>query len=1185
MAYDAEIRVGTKVDTSQMQKLQIQINKTTDKVARLTQEMRELKNTEIPTDEYKELQTELDKSEKYVDSLYKKLRVMEKAGTVNTAPYKKLKEQIKLVDAEIDRTRVSMQELFDTGKAFTLGTDTEEYAKKAKELSYAQAELQAFNTKQDELSSKQQKSAGNFSKMANSAKKAFAALSSGAKSTFEKVSSVAKKAFGLMNRDVKKTNGLLATMRSRMQGLALSLLVFNQVTKAFNAMVSGAKEGISEFAKYSKDCNAVLSDFKSSLQTMKYNLGAAFAPIVQTVLPYLTAFINTLNSVISKISQFFAVLTGGSSYYRAIQQQVDFAGSLEDTANAAKEAAGALAGFDKLNVVKQQDGSGSSGSGSGSGGFEEVPIDNNIKELAEKVKEILALLFAPLKEAWENEGQFVMESWQSALKEIWALVKDIGRDFLTVWGQKETVAIFEDILHILGDIGLIIANLTRNFREAWNENKNGLHILEGIRDIIGVVVKNIRNAADETVKWADGLNFSPLMGKTSEWIQSLIPAIDSLSGVLPDLLQVFIDFNHRVDWEGLRTRLAEFWKVLEPFAETVGDGVILFIGNLSQKIADFTKSETFEKMLNWLEEKMSGTTPEDIATGIERIATAIIFFKGVSLGLTALTAITPAVSTVKSFLALFSGGTGTTVAEEITATSTALESLATAFTGVVLGYAGFQIVKNPIADAMAAAGVVSEETAEDMKKQFSTIGGVIEATGDVIGGVGNTLSGLPAVMSGAENASAAFGAAMDEIARGSIYTDEQLKKMQETWEFTEEDMESLRQEMLLTNPELRTVADSFGLFDASAETLKDVATGIQQISDGSISAAQAAEEFQKPMWGMTEEAKKFFNELGTGSIKLDEYQLSMLESAGYSQEFVNSLNNAFAGMEGFNENAAAAGLGAGLALSKGLEDSTASIGATIGALGIKIATEGAGVQKQASILGGSTIAGFNNGITQNMDSTDKPLNDWEDRIVKTIHDGALKFGSPSKTTYEYGEDTVIGYNNGIEKNVPKTIAVIKAYMQTVQNTFKELVTVLYEIGQDSMSALLKGLASKQSELKQTVKDMTELMGEAATASSGIKFSTGTSTASAVLTSASQLTTSSVMRGGNPYGATASAQSAGQTNGGILAAALKQAVKEGMKESGAEYTFTAKLNGKTIYTETVKQDQIMKKSTGKSGLGN
>ena len=1222
MAYDAEIRVGTKVDTSQMQKLQIQINKSTDKVKQLTQKMREMKDTEIPTDEYKELQSELEKSEKYADSLYGKLRVMEKAGTVNTAPYKKLREQIRLIDAEIDNTRMSMQELVDSGNAFTLGQDTSKYANLAQQRSYEIANLQALNKRQDELIVKQRNGADGFKKIASSAKKAFTALSGGAKSAFEKVSSVAKKAFGSVNKGTEKTNRLLMTMRSRMRELTLSLLIFNQITKAFNAMVNGAKEGIAEFAKYSKDCNAVLSDFKSSLQTMKFNLGAAFAPIVQTIVPYLTAFINVLNSVISKISQFFAVLTGKSTYYRAIQQQVDFAGSLEDTANAAKEAAGALAGFDKLNVVKQQEDSGSGGSGGGSGAggeFEEIPIDNNIKELAEKVKAILAQLFAPLKEAWEREGDFVMESWKSALDEIWLLIKDIGRDFLVVWNQEETIAIFENILRIIGDIGLVVANLTHNFRDAWNENQTGLHILENIRDIFAVIVENIRKAADFTVEWSKGIDFIPLLTKIEEWTESMIPVFDSLSGILsdfytqvllplakwaveeglPDLLQVFIDFNEAVDWEGLRTRLSEFWKVLEPFAKTVGEGLILFIGNLSQKIADFTKSETFEKLLELLEEKMRGTTPEDIAKGLETIAKAFIGFKIAVLGLSVLTAIAPAISTIKSLTDIFMTKGVAEGAEELT---TAMLGTADATGGLTAGLkeiisligdfaaatAGAVAVAEPIKWLAAEIGEATgnQEFADRLREDYQGPVGTLKVLSDAGETVINTFSGMPGVMGGVENSSIAFGKAMEAIANGTIYTDEQLRKMQETWGMTEEDIESLRQDMLDANPELRALADGFGLFDASAETLKDVSIGMKAISDGAVSVSGAAAEFQKPMWDMTEGAKQFFNDLSSGNVELDEFQSSLLEGAGYSQEFVNSLDNAFTGMEGFNENAATAGLNAGLSLAKGLQDSKADISTSIAGLSTQIENEGSAMEQQTTVLGGSLIAGFNNGITNNMETTTASLDSWSDAIIKAIHDGPLKFGSPSKKTEEFGKDTVEGYNNGVSRNVTRTIVVIKSYMQTIQSTFMQLVGMMSDVGQKAMSALIETLISKQSELKAIVESIVGLVGSAAAAASKINTSVNSATLGAKQFSLPQLTSSSVVRGGNPYGAMLSMQSRSSSGQGLSVENIEKAMERVMsKNGGGEYTFVAQLNGKVLYSETVRQDQMIKKSAGKSRLGN
>lgn len=1295
MAYDAEIRVGTKVDTSQMQKLQLKINDATDEVEHFLNRLDELKNKKAPTDEYKQLEEKLTAAKYRAGQLADEIKKMPKADfetdwnklvdqeemayrqiqlireeLLKPIPERKsgLYEELDAAQKELEMFKNAEQALLNgnsyvdilakdyeeaqkavksveqeieklkqSGEAFTFDIDTDAISQTEQKLARAQAELRILLTQQDELVTKQDKVASEprkttegFKKIASSAKKAFTALSSGAKSAFEKVSSVAKKAFGSVNKGTEKTNRLLMTMRSRMRELTLSLLIFNQITRAFNAMVNGAKEGITEFAKYSKDCNAVLSDFKSSLQTMKFNLGAAFAPIVQTIVPYLTAFINVLNSVISKISQFFAVLTGKSTYYRAIQQQVDFAGSLEDTANAAKEAAGALAGFDKLNVVKQQEDSGSGGSGGGSGAggeFEEIPIDNNIKELAEKVKAILAQLFAPLKEAWEREGDFVMESWKSALDEIWLLIKDIGRDFLIVWNQEETIAIFENILHIIGDIGLVVANLTHNFRDAWNENQTGLHILENIRDIFAVIVENIRKAADFTVEWSKGIDFIPLLTKIEEWTESMVPVFDSLSGILsdfytqvllplakwaveeglPDLLQVFIDFNEAVDWEGLRTRLSEFWEHLEPFAETIGEGLIAFIGDLSQKIADFTNSETFKKMLEWLEEKMDSTTPEDIAKGIERIIEAIIFFKSVSLGLSALTTIAPAISTIKSLTDIFMTKGVAEGAEELT---TAMLGTADATGGLTAGLQAIVTWLGYLAAGAAgvAAGFGIAEVGTDafykyldnldgnirmngvqldyLKTEYDGFGGKIKEAGDILEGFGMGLQGLPNAMAGPIGHGKAMEQAMEAIANGTIYTDEQLRKMQETWGMTEEDIESLRQDMLLANPELRAMADGFGLFNASAETLKDVSNGMKLLSDGTVSATQAAEEFQDPFWNMSEGAKQFFNELGNGNVALEEYQYSILEGAGYSQEFVNSLDNAFTGMEGFNENAATAGLNAGLSLAKGLQDSKADISTSIAGLSTQIETEGSAMEQQTTVLGGSLIAGFNNGITNNMETTTASLDSWSDAIIKAIHDGPLKFGSPSKKTEEFGKDTVEGYNNGVSRNVTRTIVVIKSYMQTIQSTFMQLVGMMSDVGQKAMSALIETLISKQSELKAIVESIVGLVGSAAAAASKINTSVNSATLGAKQFSLPQLTSSSVVRGGNPYGAMLSMQSRSSSGQGLSVENIEKAMERVMsKNGGGEYTFVAQLNGKVLYSETVRQDQMIKKSAGKSRLGN
>lgn len=206
---------------------------------------------------------------------------------------------------------------------------------------------------------------------------------------------------------------------------------------------------------------------------------------------------------------------------------------------------------------------------------------------------------------------------------------------------------FADILHIIGDIGLVVGNLAKNFREAWNANDAGLRTLENIRDIFAVIIYNIRQAADATVEWSAGLNFKPLMEMIAQYTKSLIPVFGTLSGVisdfyvqvllplgewtiekgLPDLLRILKEFNDKVNWAQIRQNLSDFWDRLEPFAETVGEGLLIFLEKLSNLTANFLNSETLNNFLDHLADWMDKIQPEDVARGIENLAKAFIAFK------------------------------------------------------------------------------------------------------------------------------------------------------------------------------------------------------------------------------------------------------------------------------------------------------------------------------------------------------------------------------------------------------------------------------------------------------------------------------------------------------------------------------------------------------------------------------
>lgn len=750
--YDGSVRIITLMNTEkaeeQLEKLENSISKSAGKLSQLSAKMKELEKRKIPTDEYKELQVQLQGAEKSLSDLLNQKNEFESLGLPETTGFA---ESLGKAEAEVQKIKSEMESLEKSGKAYSgTGADTEDYQKLSEQaeflrdkmqeqeavaekirerLSEAAAEEERLNSIKtnatvvdqdilDKLERRKQvlqeiadmEKAGlgygygeydnarqelallnkdvkgyvddlatvreQFKKLGDSASKAFSAFADGAKKTFSAMKNGAKKAFSAISKGTEKSNKSLGISLKTVLKYTLGI---RSLYVLFNKVRSAIKEGFTNLAQYSDTTNKNISALMSSLTQLKNSLATAFAPILTVVTPLLTSFINMLSKAATYVGMLIAALTGQKTFTKATAVQEDYAASLNGTASAAKKAAGALAGFDDLDVLQQQEDAGGGGAGADVADmFDEVAIPNKFQNLADKIKSILMKLFAPLKEAWEREGQYVMDSWRYALNEIWGLTQSIGTDFLKMWQQEETVNIFENILHIIGDIGVIAGNLAHNFREAWEENDTGLHILETIRDIFGDIVQHIRNATEATIKWAKNIDFQPLLEKMLSWLESFKPVVDTIAGILgdfystvllplskwvlekglPDLLNVFIKFNELVDWEKLRSNLNTFWEYLEPFAETIGEGLIEFIDRCSEALANFVNGETFEDLLTFLKDWMDSISPKNVADGIQGLVVALLALNIACTVVTGLYALAIAFNTVSTAVGVLTGALG-----------------------------------------------------------------------------------------------------------------------------------------------------------------------------------------------------------------------------------------------------------------------------------------------------------------------------------------------------------------------------------------------------------------------------------------------------------------------------------------------------------------------------------------------
>lgn len=366
--YDTEIRVATKVDTSQMQRLQIQIDKAVNKVDALKKKSEELKTAKVPTEEYARLSAQVKEAENQLARMVSKQKYLSDMGKEGTMQFKSMQEKIAAAESGLSSMRSEVQKLVDTGKDFKLAASREEINGTANELAAAESELRMLVTKQQELNGKTSIFKTTLKKIPEDLKK---------------IGALAANIFSKITNHVKKATTPVGVFATRIKGIALSLLVFNQIIKGINVMVSGIKEGFKNLVQYSEEYNRSISSLQSANAQLKNSFAAAFAPIVQMVIPYLVQLISYITSAVNVIAQLIALLAGKSTWTRATAVQKNYAKSLSGTASAAKKVAGALAGFDELDVLNKNKTDDTGGSGGVDPGnmFEEAPIDNRLKDL------------------------------------------------------------------------------------------------------------------------------------------------------------------------------------------------------------------------------------------------------------------------------------------------------------------------------------------------------------------------------------------------------------------------------------------------------------------------------------------------------------------------------------------------------------------------------------------------------------------------------------------------------------------------------------------------------------------------------------------------------------------------------------------------------------------------------------
>ena len=621
------------------------------KVSELKKKIAEYGEQKVPTDEYREIQTQISQATQKLNSLKAAQdKFLSTGGKQSSSSFKKMQYDIEELENEIKYAKAELAELEASGGAFTLGSKTQEAAASMRTLQAEERKLADMNNRLHTSYNSVKGSVDEYKQKLMSAVPAQ-----------RKLASESERASKSIAKTGKAANGAKLSI-GRMLGMSLLMSV---AFRAFSAAINAIKDGFTNLAQYSSSTNNSISMLWGSLETLKNSLATAFAPILSVVAPILSKFIDMLSTAASYVSMFFSFLSGKSTYTKAIAVQKDYAGSLKDTASGAKDAADGtkeaaeaaeeyLSQLDDINKMDKQDsGSGSGGSGGGGGGagggsgsgplFEEVPIDNKFASLLDSVLDKLKQIRDIFMDGfWDGLGDYkpVLEELKKDLKSIGEHIKDIFTDknvqeaakrfaTLFIYNMGKTVGSFVSIgltiaANVVGgiesyleentdrikkwlvrmfdlgsEISIIVGNLSATIAEIFQQTFGS----QTAQNITGNIIGIFTTAFGEIILLATSFAKDVMDAIATPIIENkdkIIEAINNTLKPIEEITQSIEDFVQK-----LADKLTELYdEHIGPFINDVGSGLSEIGGTLldtyNQYIAPILDqwAQKFDEVLN-----------------------------------------------------------------------------------------------------------------------------------------------------------------------------------------------------------------------------------------------------------------------------------------------------------------------------------------------------------------------------------------------------------------------------------------------------------------------------------------------------------------------------------------------------------------------------------------------------------
>lgn len=265
----------------------------------------------------------------------------------------------------------------------------------------------------------------------------------------------------------------------------------------------------------------------------KQFLGIIGQGLVQVLTPALK-FLNQMMGVLIQWAQTFTAITGALFGKQQAQANASAAavGNVADASNAAadgqnalagatkkagKEAKGALASFDQLNVLERStaDTGAAPGTGAATGVGTAVAVPALEGEIGagvtispdlQRAIDAIGNMFLPWKSAWASYGSSILASLQSMLSNIATLAQGIGSTIASWWASEHGQSLANTTLGMFQQIASAADRITQAVLGIWNNGGSevfyNLMTLGGnVVEIIEIIIGYIAETYADLVEW------------------------------------------------------------------------------------------------------------------------------------------------------------------------------------------------------------------------------------------------------------------------------------------------------------------------------------------------------------------------------------------------------------------------------------------------------------------------------------------------------------------------------------------------------------------------------------------------------------------------------------------------------------------------------------------------------------